>query len=93
MSGGPTPALSPEQWARAWELRQGGMSWKGVLRELDWPCTVECIRKYRLKYGDPVDPTPQPYGCPPKVTRRGETPEDRAFRRFPITFRGTHEQA
>lgn len=30
------------------------------------------------------DPTPTPYGCPWGVGRIGESPEQRAFRRFPI---------
>ena len=31
-----------------------------------------------------IDPTPQPLGCPPYVGKYGETPEQRAFRRFPV---------
>lgn len=31
-----------------------------------------------------ADPTPHPLGCPWGVARPGETPEARAFRRFPI---------
>ncbi len=42
--------------------------------------------KRRLPHGVlPVsDPDPQPLGCPCGVTRPGESPEQRAFRRFPI---------
>jgi hypothetical protein len=51
---------------------------------------TEILRRQGLSTGNfahyfgVIDPTPQALGCP-EPSKPGETPEQRAFRRFPIT--------
>jgi hypothetical protein len=74
MSRRPIASRNPE----IQDLWQAGLKKIEILRRMGFSSSST------IAYFGAIDPTPQPLGCREPCGLAGETPEQRAYRRFPI---------